>query len=301
MTNDPYKVLGVPRSADQATIRKGYRKLAKQLHPDVRPGDAAAEEKFKEASAAFALLSNEEERAKFDRGEIDAQGNPKGHFAGAGAQRGGFPGGFAPGGFEDISDVLSELFGRQAGMRARQQFATRGEDQHFSMKISLEESIKGGSRQVRLTDGKSLKVGIPAGVQSGRSLRLKGQGAPGLGGGPPGDVIMEIQIAPHRLFTVDGKNLRIDLPISLNEAVLGAKVKVPTPAGAVSLTIPANTSSGKTFRIKGKGGAGANKVRGDLLIKTMIMLPDSPDAGLKKHVKSSKTLRESNPRATFFS
>ncbi|MBL4595464.1 MAG: DnaJ domain-containing protein [Robiginitomaculum sp.] len=300
MTN-PYQILGVPKSADEASIRKAYRKLAKIYHPDMRPGDKAAEDKFKEASAAFALLNNEEERAKYDRGEIDSQGNPKGQYAQAGTHRGGFPGGFAPGGFEDISDILSELFGRQAGMGARQHFSSRGEDLHFSLDIDLEEVILGGTRQVRMSDGKNLKIKIPVGVQTGRSLRLKGQGGAGMGGGPPGDAIVELKVKPHRFYVVDADRLRLDIPITLHEAVLGAKIKIPTPDGPVNLTIPPNTSSAQVFRVKGKGGANAKGARGDLLVRTMIMLSDTPDNGLKQYLKKSKISTNSDPRRNFFS
>ncbi len=301
MANDPYKVLGVPKSASQADIRKAYRKLAKQLHPDIRPNDKKAEEKFKNASAAFALLNNEEERAKFDRGEIDADGSPTGAYANSGARSGGFPGGFAPGGHEDIADILSELFGRQAGMRGRGSFARRGEDLHYTLNVDLVESIKGGTKHVRVAGGKQIKIQIPAGVKSGKSLRLKAQGSPGIGGGPPGDAIVEIRVAPHKFYIEDGANLRMDVPITLKEAVLGAKVKVPTPDGSVSLSIPANTSSGKVFRIKGKGGVGPNGRRGDLLARTLIMLSSPPDKNLVKILKSDKTLSTQDPRSTFYS
>jgi len=303
MVDEPYKILGVSKSANEADIRKAYRKIAKKYHPDVRPNDKAAEDKFKQASAAFALLNNKEERARYDRGEIDASGNPTGAFAGARAngQRGGFPGGFAPGGHDDISDILSELFGRQAGMGRRKPFAMRGEDQHFRLTIDLVEAIKGGIRQVKIAAGKEIKIKIPAGVQSVKSLRLKGQGASGSGGGPAGDALVEILIKPHPFYVVDGNNIRIDLPITLKEAVLGAKVKIPTPDGAVSLSLPANTSSGKTFRIKGKGGVGSRGVRGDLLAKAMIILPDAGSKEWRNMLKSVKALPDFDPRSIFFS
>ncbi|VAV99755.1 DnaJ-class molecular chaperone CbpA [hydrothermal vent metagenome] len=298
---DPYKILGVAKTADEAVIRKAYRNIAKKYHPDVRPNDAAAEDKFKQASAAFALLNNKEERAKYDRGEIDAQGNAKGPFAGAGAQPGGFQGGFAPGGFEDISDVLSELFGRRTGMGGRQHFSQRGEDQNFLLDIDMVEAILGGSRQVRLADGKTLKIKVPAGVQSGRSLRLKGQGGAGMGGGPPGDAIVELRVKPHRFYQLDGNRVRLDLPITLDEAVLGAKVKVPTPDGAVSLRIPANTSSGQIFRVKGKGGSTTKGVRGDLLVRVMIVLPDAVDKKLVAFLEQEKKSPSDEVRRRFFS
>lgn len=307
MAKDPYQVLGVSKTADKKAIRSAYRKMAKKYHPDMKPGDKAAEEKFKEASAAFALLNNEEERARYDRGEIDADGNPRGPFTRAGAggrgpsgfqPGGGYQGGFAPGGFEDISDILSELFGSQGARRA-QGFAFKGEDVHFKMDIDLVTAIKGDTRQVRMADGKSLKLTIPAGIESGQSLRLKGQGRPGTGGGPPGDAIVEINVKPHKFYQVDGNNIRIDLPITLTEAVQGAKVKVPTPHGAVNLSIPANTSSGKVFRLKGKGRTGPRS-KGDLLVRTMIMLPDRVDAKLKDFVDNWKPVDATDPRKGLF-
>jgi DnaJ-class molecular chaperone len=303
MAESPYKILGVPKSADTATIRKAYRKLAKELHPDVRPNDKVAEDRFKQASAAFALLNNKEERAKYDRGEIDENGNPKGPFAGArpGPQAGGYQGGFAPGGFDDISDILSELFGRQAGMGARQPFSQRGEDMQFNLAIELTEAIKGGVKHVRMADGRSLKIKIPAGVQSGKSLRLKGQGTPGRAGGPPGDAIVEIRVKPHKFYVLDGLDLRVDLPISLPEAVKGAKVKVPTPDGAVNFNIPANTSSGRIFRLKGKGGAGPRGKRGDLLLRTLIVLPEKPSKDLQTFIKEHPGLHQNDLRDSFFS
>ncbi len=303
MAVGPYQILGVPKSADQAAIRKAYRKLAKKYHPDVRPDDKVAEDKFKQASAAFALLNNQEERAKYDHGEIDENGNPKGPFAGAqtGARPGGYGGGFAPGGFDDISDVLSELFGRQAGMGARQHFAMRGEDQHFSLRIDLAQAILGGAQNVQLADGKNIKIRIPPGVQSGKNLRLKGQGAAGAGGAPAGDAIVEITVKPHKFYVVDGSHLRLDLPISLEEALNGAKIKVPTPDGSVHLNIPANTSSGRVFRLKSKGGCTANGKRGDLLVRSMIMLPDPPNKKLLDFFKKQTVLSQSDLRHNLFS
>lgn len=306
MAKDPYQILGVPKTADKKAIRSAYRKLAKQYHPDVKPGDKAAEEKFKEASAAFALLNNEEERARYDRGEIDANGNPRGPFGGAGGPAGGFhpgggyQGGFAPGGFDDISDILSELFGRQGARRAQQGFAFKGEDVRFKLDIDLVTAIKGDTRQVRMADGKTLKLSIPPGIESGQSLRLKGQGRPGAGGGPPGDAIVEIHVKPHKFYTVDGNNIRLDLPVTLKEAVQGAKVKVPTPHGAVNLAIPANTSSGKVFRLKGKGGVGPRGAKGDLLVRTMIVLPERVDATLKDLVDKWKPAGAIDPRKGLF-
>ena len=295
MANDPYKVLGVAKTADKNEIRKAYRKLAKKYHPDVNPGNAKAEAKFKEASAAFALLNNKEERARYDRGEIDASGNPTAPQGFAG-QTHGYPGGFAPGGFEDISDILSDLFGsHQRGGRS-QSFAFRGEDIHYTLNVTFLEAVNGASKQVKMADGKQLKITIPAGTKQGDLLRLRRQGRPGQGGGPPGDAIVEIKVSPHPFFKRDGNNIRLDLPITLGEAVSGGKVPVPTPTGIVSLTISPNTSSGKVLRLKGKGVPSRKGKAGDLLVRLMITLPDKPDKTLKKCIQDWQEKESYNPR-----
>ena len=298
MANDPYKVLGVAKTASKDEIRKAYRKLAKKYHPDMNPGDASAEAKFKEASAAFALLNNDEERARYDRGEIDASGNPTGPqgFGAGGAQAHGYPGGFAPGGFEDISDILSDLFGTHQRGGRRQSFAFRGEDIHYTLTVDFLDAVNGTSKQVRMADGKQLKIAIPPGTKQGDRLRLRGQGRPGQGGGPPGDAIVEIRIRPHPFFKREGNNIRLDLPITLGEAVNGGKVPVPTPAGTVNLTVPPNTSSGKVLRLKGKGVPSRKGRTGDLMVRLMIALPEKPDKDLKKCVQDWQAKHSYNPR-----
>ncbi len=297
MANDPYKVLGVAKSASKDEIRKAYRKLAKKYHPDIRPDDEKAETRFKEASAAFALLNNEEERARFDRGEIDASGNPNGPqgFPGAGHGQ-GFPGGFAPGGFEDISDILSDLFGGQSRGGRRQSFAFKGDDIRYSLQTSFLEAINGASKQVKMGDGKQLKITIPSGTKDGDLLRLRGQGRPGAGGGPPGDAIVEIKVSAHGNFKREGNTIRLDLPITLKEAVNGGKVSTPTPGGVVTLTLPPNTSSGKILRLKSKGVPSRNGRPGDMLVRLMIVLPDNVDAELKKCLADWLPKEDYNPR-----
>ncbi len=295
MAKDPYKVLGVAKTASKDEIRKAYRKLAKKYHPDVCPGDAEAEATFKDASAAFALLNNEEERARFDRGEIDPSGNPTG-AQGFPGQGHGFPGGFAPGGFDDISDILSDLFGSHPRGGRRQNFAFRGDDIRYTLPVTFLEAVNGASKQVRMTDGKQLKISIPAGTKEGDLLRLKGQGNPGTGGGPPGDAIVEIKVTPHKDYKRDGNTIHLDLPITLKEAVLGGKVPVPTPAGTVTLTLPPNTSSGKVLRLKGKGVPSRKGKAGDLLVRLMVMLPEDDDASLKKCIAAWQPKENDNPR-----
>ncbi len=295
MANDPYKVLGVAKTASKDEIRKAYRALAKKHHPDVCPDDEKAEGLFKEASAAFALLNNDEERARFDRGEIDASGNPTG-AQGFPGQAHGFPGGFAPGGFEDISDILSDLFGSHPRGGQRQSYAFRGDDIRYTLPVDFLDAINGTSKQVRMSDGKQLKISIPPGTKDGDLLRLRGQGNPGTGGGPPGDAIVEIRVRPHKYYKRDGQNINLDLPISLKEAVIGGKVPVPTPSGSVTLTLPPNSSSGKVLRLKGKGVKSRKGKAGDLLVKLMIILPETVDANLKKYIADWTPKVEYNPR-----
>jgi DnaJ-class molecular chaperone len=318
---DPYEVLGVPRGASAAAIKSAYRKLAKKHHPDNNNNDPKAAARFSEINSANEIIGDEDKRKQFDRGEIDAEGKPRFQgFPGGGGPRGapggGFeshtfrtggagPGGFGGGGFEDI---LNSMFGGAAGRGARPgagntfEFDTGGIaldlDLSVAMTVSLEESVKGVEKRVRLPTGKELNVKIPAGVAAGQQIRLKGQGetAPGH---RPGDLLITVSIAPHPFFKVDGSDLRIDLPITLYEAVLGGKVRVPTVGSAVELSIPKNTSSGRTFRLKGKGLPKAGGTTGDLFVTTRIMLPDGNDAELEALMQKWRDGHPYHPRADF--
>ena len=284
MAGDPYKELGVSRGASADEIKKAFRKLAKELHPDKNPGNAAADERFKRITAAFDLLGDKDKRAKFDRGEIDADGREQFRGFGGGGPRGG-PGGnpFGQGGarqqgFENID--LDELFGGMfGGARAggpRGGFSSRGQDVKATLEISLEDSISGATRRIQFSDGRMLDVAIPKGAGDGQTIRMKGQGAPGRGG-PAGDALIELKVAKHPIFTREGADLTMDQPVALYDAVLGGKVPVRTPEGTVSMTIPAGSSSGKVLRLKGRG-AFADGKRGDLLAKLMITLPEGDEA-----------------------
>jgi DnaJ-class molecular chaperone len=305
---DPYEVLGVPRGASAAAIKSAYRKLAKKHHPDANKNDPKSQARFSELNSANEILGDEEKRKQFDRGEIDAEGKPRFQGFPGGDPRGrAGPGGFEThtfrggggGGFEDILNSMFGGGGRGArpGPGGTFEFDTGGIgldlDLSVAMTVSLEESVKGVEKRVRLPTGKELNVKIPAGVVAGQQIRLKGQGetAPGH---RPGDLL----IAPHAFFKVDGSDLRVDLPVTLYEAVLGGKVRVPTLGSAVELSIPKNTSSGRTFRLKGKGlpkpaGGGT----GDLFVTTRIMLPDGNDAELEALMQKWRDGHPYNPRS----
>ena len=286
MANDPYQELGVARSASADEIRKSFRKLAKQLHPDQNPGDKAAEERFKRVSAAFDLLGDPEKKAKFDRGEIDADGRDV--MPGFDPRAGGYGGGgfrSAPGGFGaqfegvDLDEILGGVFGRGGAAGGGRGFGPqRGADVRSRLEIDLEEAVRGGSKRVAFPDGRQLDVNIPRGAYDGQTLRLRGQGQPGRGGAA-GDALIELAVRPHPLYRREDADLHMDLPVTLYDAVLGAKVQAPTPDGEVSLSVPKGSSSGAVLRLKGRGAVdGATGRRGDLFAKLLVALPESDDA-----------------------
>jgi DnaJ-class molecular chaperone len=289
---DPYAALGLSRSASADEIRRAYRKLAKELHPDVRPDDKAAEERFKRATAAFNLLSDPVTKQRFDRGELDAAGNARLAFmsrprhnsrahAGAGAGAGpGAGGGAGAGDPFDLGDIFSDLFGPGFG-GARTYSRMRGRDIRFTLEVDFLDAVNGAKRRISLAEGRTLDVAIPAGVESGQVLRLKNQGGVGVQGGPAGDALVELKVRPHAFFRRDGQDIHMDLNVSLTEAVEGARVQALTPGGNVTLTIPAGSNSGKVLRLKGKGVAG----QGDQFVRLQVMLPEVPDEDLRKFVK----------------
>jgi DnaJ-class molecular chaperone len=314
---DPYEVLGVPRGASAAAIKSAYRKLAKKHHPDSNKNDPKAAARFSEVNSANEIIGDEDKRKQFDRGEIDAEGKPRfqGFPGGDPRGRAGGPGGFesytfrtggaGPGGIGggNFEEILNSMFGGAArGARpggSQFEFDTGGIgldlDLNVAMTVSLEEAVKGADKRVRLPTGKELNVKIPAGVTNGQQIRLKGQGetAPGH---RPGDLLITVNIAPHPFFKVDGSDLKVELPITLYEAVLGGKVRVPALGSAVELSIPKNTSSGRTFRLKGKGLPKAGGT-GDLFVTTKIILPDGNDAELEQLMQKWRDGHPYNPRS----
>ncbi|MEO3385391.1 J domain-containing protein [Mesorhizobium sp. CAU 1741] len=297
-SGDPYDVLGVKRDASQKDIQSAYRRKAKKLHPDLNPGNKQAEQEFKDLSAAYEILRDEEKRGRFDRGEIDAKGAEKAErryyrdFAGAGAGAGGGPYDNSAGFADFGDDIFAEFFSG----RGRSGFRMRGPDVRYSMEIDFLEAVNGGVRQVTLSDGKSLEIRIPPGARDGQTLRLRGKGGAGESEAETGDALIELQVRPHPFYRRDGDDIRLDLPVSLVEAVLGGKIRVPTPAGTVVMSVPENSSSGRTLRVKGKGVARRNGTRGDVYATLKIVLPERPDADLKAFVAGWSAGKEHNPR-----
>lgn len=281
---DPYEILGVAKTATPDEIRSTYRKLAKKLHPDLNPGDKKAEDKFKEVTGAYDLLSDAEKRRRFDAGEIDASGTerPQQRYykeyadaAGSAGPRYQNTSGFAD--FAQEDDFLAEL------LRRREQQARRapGADRLYQLTVDFLDAVNGATRRITLPDGSSLDVTIPAGIQDGQTIRLRGKGAPSRGEGPAGDALVEISIKPHKFFTREGDDILLELPITISEAVLGGKVKAPTTTGAVMVTVPKGASTGSTLRLKGKGVKRRDGSHGDELIKLKVVTPSQPDAELE--------------------
>ena len=313
---DPYHVLGIARGATADQIKQSYRALARELHPDVNPGDKKAEERFKEITAAYDFLSDADKRGKFDRGEIDATGAPKQrththHRAGGFGPNPGFgAGGFGGGAFDfgnDPNEILAEMMRRKEkgrkgwgsawgfGMGEEADPPKSGQDAHHSLKVSFGEAAAGTTKRVKLATGKSLDVRIPPGSIDGQTLRLKGQGYPGQNGGPAGDAFIDIKVDPHSHLVRRDQDILLDLPISVGEAVTGAKITVPTADGQVTVSIPPGSNTGTVLRLKGKGMK-TDKGVGDQLVTLKVVLPDN-DAEFAKFVEKWAGKSSYNPRA----
>ncbi len=318
---DLYAILGVSKNASQDDIKKAYRKLAKEYHPDLNPGNSQAEQTFKEISQAYDILADPDKRKRYDRGEIDASGQeqaPRG--AGAGAGAGGFYRSYTAGGAgkkyrqfdfgEDFSaeDIFADLFGGGfragggpgggAGARSRAGGPRiRGDDVNYSVPVSFMEAANGARKRVRLANGETVDVNIPQGSDDGDTLRLKGKGKPGFGGGDAGDAFIKLNVQPHAYFSRSDKDVYLDLPITLQEALDGGVVTVPTLRGSVSMRIPPKSSSGKTLRLRGRGVQPQGEDQpGDQYVKLRIVLPEDADEELARQIRAWSEKHPYNPR-----
>lgn len=306
MRQDPYEILGVKQDASPKDIQSAFRKLAKKYHPDLNPGDRKAEEVFKEISAANEILGDAEKRARFDRGEIDINGVERAPFhehreyAGANGGDAFFDeGGFSQfGGFEDI---FASFMSRRGGGPNASHFGgaqprTKAADVHYTMEVSFLDAINGTTASVSLAPGSSLEVKIPAGTRDGQVLRLRGKGGKGVAKGQDGDALIEIRVKPHAFFKRDGDDIRLEIPVTIREAVLGGKIKVPTPAGYLNVALKPNTNTGTTLRLKGKGAPKSGGGLGDLLATVKIVLPEKPDQELTALMQTLPVKSDEDPR-----
>ena len=304
MQDDPYAILGVQKTASAEEIKKAYRKLARTSHPDINPDDPGAKSRFVKISAAYDLLKDPETRRRFDAGEIDASGQEKperNFYRDHAASRDGFSyrttRGFED--FDDPADIFAEMFrqrSRGSSANGGSRFAMPGQDLRYSMDVSFMDAAKGATRQITLPEGGTLDVRIPAGLADGQTLRLKGKGGPGSGGAPSGDAYITVTVRPHHVFRREDNDVVMTLPITIDEAILGGKVKTPTLDGAVNLTIPAGATTGQTLRLKGKGIERKGKPRGDQRVELKIVAPPQVDDELKSFRDNRRGSHAYNPR-----
>ena len=293
----PYAVLGVKKDASAGEIRKVYRRLAKQFHPDLHPGKPAAEERFKAISAAYDLLSDPEKRARYDRGEIDESGAERPRYSYRSYAEGPGGGKYRPEGEVDFGDLedLFAAFGSGRRGRGGEGLKLRGGDRHYSMTVDFVEAATGAKKRLSLAPDEWLDVTIPAGLEDGQVLRLRGKGGPGLGGGPAGDALIEVQVAPHAWFRRDGDDIEVELPVSFAEAVLGARVTVPTVTGPVTMTIPRGSDTGARLRLRGKGIQRPGR-EGDQYVRLKVVIGASGDPELAKFVEEWSRDHRFDPR-----
>lgn len=299
MNDDPYKILGVARDASQDEIARAYRQLAKTLHPDLHPGDAQAEERFKKVSSAYNLLKDPEQRARYDRGEIDASGaeRPEERFYRPYAEAdesGRYTSWTGFGDFEDVSDLFSGLFTKGA---AREAPRRRGHDVRYHLEVDFLDAVNGATRRLTLPNGTTLDLTIPSGMRDGGMLRLRGKGEPGVGDGPPGDALVEIGVRPHPFFRREDNDIVMELPVTLYEAVLGGKVEVPTVSGRVVMTVPKGANTGDVLRLRGKGVKPPRGAPGDQRVVLKVMLPERIDPELTAFIEKWREAHGYDPRA----
>jgi DnaJ-class molecular chaperone len=294
---NPYETLGVKPDATEKEIRAAYRKLAKELHPDLNPGNREAEEKFKTVASAWDLLGDPEKRARFDRGEIDASGTERPQqqyyrdFQEAGTSAHPYASAAGQG---DFDDVLAELL--RARGEGRRQFRMRGPDAHYQLPIEFLDAVNGATKRISLPGGSTLDVGIPAGTEDGQVLRLRGKGGPGIGDAPPGDALVTVIVLPHPHFSRKGDDIELELPVTLREAILGGSIEVPTPDGRVRMKVPKGANSGTRLRLQGKGAKRADGSRGDEYVTLKVVLPEEPDSELETFLQGWSGARDQNPR-----
>jgi DnaJ-class molecular chaperone len=289
---DPYQILGVPKDASEEAIRAAFRKLAKTHHPDLNPGKPEAADRFKEINAAYEILSDPVKRGRYDRGEIDAAGNekPPEHPFYRDMHSAGGPGGEGPQlSPEDLEELLGAAFAEQLGRRSRR--PARGRDAQYGLTVDFLDAANGAVRRLTLPDGRTLDVTIPPGLRDGHVLRLKGQGLPGARGGPAGDALIEVSVAPHRYFRRAGNDVVLELPVTLKEAVLGATLEVPTVNGKVRMTIPPHSGNGRRLRLAGRGIAGGNQV-----VELKVVLPTREEPALAEFLQAWEPVHPADPR-----
>lgn len=302
MSDDPYGALGVAKTATDEEIRKAYKKIAKTSHPDLNPGDAKAADRFKAAASAYDLLKDPEQRRRFDAGEIDASGQerPERRFYREYAE-GPEATYHTSRGFEDFgdySDVFADLFGgrgRGRGAGGAEGIRMRGADAHYTLTVGFLEAVRGAVRRITMPDGSVLDVKIPQGLADGQTIRLRGKGGPGIGGAEAGDALVTVSVEPHGFFARDGDDILVELPITVDEALLGGKVEVPTVDGRVALSVPQGASSGRVLRLRGKGVRRGSR-QGDQLVTLKIVAPPVVDDELETFMKGWRERHAYDPR-----